>query len=453
MTYVQAIIAFFVALGPLVVAHELGHYGVARLCGVKVLRFSIGLGPVLWSRRFGPDQTEWAISLWPLGGYVKMLDAREENLDGLPPVDLSREFTHQNVWKRIAIVAAGPIANFVAAIVLLAGLFMVGVPDPATTLRAVLENSPAHQTGLRGADRIVAVNGKQVHGWTELRWEILQAALKSQKSVQLEVERIDSRRQLMQLSLASLSHADLEGNFLTKLGLELASPPAIFGSVVADGPAARAGFSIGDRIVSVNRQPVQDARDLMERVREAPGKTLQITGMSERGVAFERQVVPESVKSGETTVGRISVVFAGQPEMVTLQYGVFDALGKGVEKTWSIASLTVRVLGKMVIGEASLKNITGPVTIADFAGQSVRMGPASFISFIALISISLGVMNLLPIPVLDGGFLLYYSLEVLMGRPLSERIVDLTQRIGLGMLILLMSLALFNDIVRYLPKG
>jgi regulator of sigma E protease len=451
MDKLQALIAFFVALGPLVVAHELGHYGVARLCGVKVLRFSIGLGRVLWSRRYGPDQTEWAISLWPLGGYVKMLDAREESLDGLPPADLSREFTHQNVWKRIAIVAAGPIANFVLAITLLTGLFMVGVPDPATTLRAVLENSAAHQAGLRGGDRIVAVNDQPVLGWTEMRWEILQAALQPQTRVQLQVQRTGSGRVQLELPLAGLSHSDLEGNFLTKLGLELASPPAVLGTVMADGPAARAGFMLGDKVLTVNRQPVQDARDLIDLVKNAPGKNLLIGGVSDKGRAFERQVVPESVKLEQGSVGRIAVAFAGQPESVTLRYGLLPAIGKGVEKTWSISTLTLKVLGKMLVGQASLKNITGPLTIADFAGQSVRMGPASFISFVALISISLGVMNLLPIPVLDGGFLLYYSLEVLMGRPLPERIADMAQRIGIGMLVLLMSVALFNDVTRYLP--
>ncbi len=470
MNLLQSTLAFIFALGPLVVVHELGHYLVARLCGVKVLRFSVGLGKVIWSRRFGADQTEWAISAWPLGGYVKMLDVREIEYSDkhslISAGDLKREFTNQTVWKRIAIVAAGPIANFLLAIGLLAFLFMHGVPEPATVLRDVLVQTPAHLAGFRGGDKVLAVNDHALTGWSELRWELLQAALQQNGAAKVSVLRKSAAAESapieLQLPLSSLSVKDLEGDFLTPLGLEIARPPAILGKAIPGGPAERAGFQAGDRILTIDNKPVSDAQDLVETIRAAPGKTLSLAGKSANGTDFVRQVQTEVVESKDSNkennkenkegkLGRIQIEISSAPSMVVIKQDLGPAIAKGAQKTWDISALTLKIFGQMLIGQASWKNVTGPLTIADYAGQSARLGWESFLGFIALISISLGVMNLLPIPVLDGGFLLYYSLEVLMGRPLPERIGEIAQRIGLALLVMLMSVAIVNDVIRLLP--
>jgi regulator of sigma E protease len=452
MTLLQTLIAFILALGVLIVVHELGHYWVARWCGVKVLRFSVGMGKIVFSRRVGPDQTEWAISALPFGGYVKMLDAREQDLSNLPAEDLKREFTRQNVWKRIAIVAAGPLANFVLAIAVFAGLYSYGVPEPTPRLRAVAENTAAYQAGLRGGELITAVNGEAVQIWSDLRWKLLQAAIEKMP-VQLDVERPNAGPStgksvdMITLRTDSISTADLESDFLAKLGIDLARPKAVLGKILPDGAAMQAGLREGDVIVAVNDVPVSDGLAFVELIRAAPGKPLAVTGL--RGQQeFSATVIPEMHTVNERSIGRIKAEVPMAPEMITVSDGPLTALGKAVQRTWDTSVLTLKMLGKMLIGEVSWKNITGPITIADYAGQTARIGLISYLSFIAFISISLGVMNLLPIPVLDGGHLLYYSLEVLTGRPVPEKVGEIAQRAGVGILMTLMAVAVFNDIVR-----
>ncbi|MGB6054397.1 MAG: RIP metalloprotease RseP [Burkholderiaceae bacterium] len=451
MTLLQTILAFLVALGILVTIHELGHYTVARLCGVKVLRFSVGMGKVVWSRRFGRDQTEWAISILPLGGYVKMLDAREADLAGLPPQDLQREFTRQSVWRRIAIVAAGPLANFLLAIALFAGLYVNGIPEPIPKLRAVPEHSLAYQAGLRGGEVVTAVNGQPVRIWSDLRWRLAQLALE-QKPAELDVLRPlaggAAAPASVSLRLATLTPEQLEGDFLTTLGIELGRPPATIGKVLADGPGQRAGLLEGDLIESVNGVAVADGLAFVDLVRAAPGKALHLEGMrGQRQAAWD--VTPEAqTGAGGETIGRIRVEVALAPEMAVASDPPLTALWRASQRTWDTSVLTLKMLGKMIVGQVSWKNITGPITIADYAGQTARTGMISYISFIAFVSISLGVMNLLPIPVLDGGLLLYYSLEVLTGKPVSERFGEAAQRAGIGILMTLMAVAVFNDVVR-----
>jgi regulator of sigma E protease len=453
MILIQTILAFFVVLGTLVVVHELGHYWVARWCGVKVLRFSVGMGKVIFSRRFGPDQTEWAVSALPLGGYVKMLDAREQDLANLSAEDLKREFTRQTVWRRIAIVAAGPIANFLLAILIFAGLYSYGIPEPTTKLRAVPERSIAYQAGLRGGELITAVNGEPVEIWSDLRWKLIQLAVEK-KPAQLDVQHPNpgpSAGNLLDtviVPMDSLAAEDLEGDFLGKLGLDLARPKAVLGKILPGGPAHHAGLQEGDLILDVNGAPVADGLAFVEMVRASPGKPLMIGGVRAGRQEFNVTVIPQTQIKDGRTFGRIQAEVPMMPEMIIAGAPPLKALGKAAQKTWDTSALTVKMLGKMLIGEVSLKNITGPITIADYAGQTARVGPISFLSFIAFISISLGVMNLLPIPVLDGGLLLYYSLEVLTGRPVSERFGDIAQRAGLGILMTLMVVAVFNDIVR-----
>jgi regulator of sigma E protease len=452
MNLLQTLISFLVVLGTLVIVHELGHYLVARWCDVKVLRFSVGMGKIVWSRRFGRDQTEWAISILPLGGYVKMLDAREQDLQDLPAEDLRREFTRQSVWKRIAIVAAGPISNFLLAIVVFAGLYIHGIPEPTPRLRAVPQQTVAFDAGLRGGELITAVNGEPVRIWSDLRWKLLQFAI-DKRSVKLDTERrnpADTSGKLVgvvTLKLDSLSTRDLEGDFLAKLGIDLARPRAVLGHVMPEGAGARAGLREGDRVVAIDGRAIDDGLAFVEFVRKSPGKPLAVSVIRD-GEEVHLTVTPESKKQGEQTIGRIQVEVPLAPEMVVASDPPGTALAKGVMHTWDTSVLTLKMLGKMLIGQVSWKNITGPITIADYAGQTARIGMVSFLSFIAFISISLGVMNLLPIPVLDGGLLLYYSLEVLTGRPVSERFGEIAQRAGLGILVTLMVIAVFNDIVR-----
>lgn len=443
MNFFQTAIAFVLALGPLIIFHELGHYLVARWCGVKVLRFSIGMGRVVWSRKFGPDQTEWAVSALPLGGYVKMLDARET--DGpIHPADKGREFTSQPVGKRIAIVAAGPIANFLLAIVLYAGLNMVGVPEIASRMRAPEAGTAAAAAGFERGDRVLAVNGEEITSWGELRIELMQAVM-DKGGASLRVERGNERFQL-DLPAARFAGLDLDSDIPSRLGFAVYQPPAELNTVIAGGIAEKAGLKAGDLVVSANGKPLGDLRDLVDTIRNHGGKPLALH-VARGEQRFDTTLVPEADPA--TGQGRIGIGLKA-PELVTVSSGPVEATAKAVQKTWDMSVMTVRMIGKMIIGEVSLRNVTGPITIADYAGQTAKAGAVVFLGFIAFISISLGVMNLLPIPVLDGGHLLYYLVEVLTGRPLPERIGEYAQRAGLGLLVMLMALAVFNDVVRLL---
>lgn len=463
MNLLQTLVAFIVCLGTLVTIHELGHYLVARWCGVKVLRFSVGMGKVVWSRRYGPDQTEWVISALPLGGYVKMLDAREGNLAGLPEADLQREFTRQSVWKRIAIVAAGPLANFLLAIVLFAGLYMYGVQEPASkvsvqpTAGESKGASAAWVAGVRSGDLITAVNGQSVAAWSDLRWQLIQGVINT-SDVQLSVERAGQGHYNFVLPAVLLAGLDVEGDVPGDLGLGMARPLPVVQQVIAGGPAARAGLLADDLLLAVDGTPVADGIAFIEIIRGAAGRTVQVQ-VRRAGQELTLAMVPQgevqpAAKGGKdkgtVTVGKISAYIALAPDMIKVVSSPPAAVLKAVQRVWETSVLSVKMVGKMLIGEASLKNVTGPLTIADYAGQTARAGVASYLGFIAFISISLGVMNLLPIPVLDGGHLLYYSLEVLTGRSVPERFGGIAQRFGIGLLLTLMLLAVFNDVVRLL---
>ena len=449
MEFLRTVVAFIVVIGVLVIIHELGHYLVARWCGVKVLRFSVGLGKVIWSRRVGPDQTEWAISMLPLGGYVKMLDARESDPGELSDADAAREFTRQPVWKRMAIVAAGPLANFLLAIALFAALYTHGVPEPVSHVR-VAPGSVAEIAGMKSGDAVTAVNGEAVSAWSEMRWRLLQSAISGQ-AARVELARSDARGDRVSseiiLPLSHITGDDLDSHLLDHLGLDLARPPAQLGQIMAGGPAERAGLQSGDLILQMNGEPVPDGVAFVERLQAAPGQAVQLDGLRS-GQAFSVTVTPQPERVGDRTVGRIRAQVDMSAATTLVQASVPEAIARATQKTWDTSVMTVTMLGKMLIGEASLKNITGPITIADYAGQTARIGWISFLSFMAFISISLGIMNLLPIPVLDGGHLLYYSLELFSGRPVSERVGAIAQRAGIGLLVMLMAVAMFNDIAR-----
>lgn len=453
MNFLMAVLAFIGSMGSLVVLHELGHYLVARACNVKVLRFSVGMGKVVWSRRVGPDRTEWAISALPLGGYVEMLDARGQDLSGLTEAELKREFTRQNVWARIAIAGAGPAANFLVAILLYAGLYMHGVEEPSSKI-AVASGTPAYAAGLRGGDVVTAINGHETAVWSDVRWQVIQAAV-DRSDARVDVRRAAGGPVSLVLPASVLTALDLDTDVMDKLGFDVARPPPTLNQVLPGGAAARAGLQAGDLMVSVDGKPIGDGIDFITAIRASAGKTVTI-GLRRAGRYLELPVTPDSdtVKradgKGTETVGKISVYPALAPDMIDVASPPFTAIGKAAGKVWDTSALTLKMIGKMVVGQASLKNITGPITIADYAGQAAHVGWLPYLSFVAFISISLGVMNLLPIPVLDGGHLLYYSLEVLTGRPVPERFADMSRRLGVGLLAALIVLALFNDVTRLL---
>lgn len=450
MIVLQTISAFIVALSVLIVVHELGHYWVARLCNVKVLRFSLGMGKIVFSRRFGPDQTEWALSILPMGGYVKLLDARTEDLSTLTPEERKREFTGKSVWCRIAIVAAGPMSNFLLAIFLLAGLYMNGVPEPLAKLRAVPENTVAWDAGLRGGERIVGINGLPSSSWQDVRWKLVEA-LMGDLPVVLEVQQAgsDDKGISKTVALPIRQHrvGELNAAFLDGFGLALARPPAIVGKVKPDGPAAKAGLKASDHIIRINGVPLVDGLDFIHQVRDSPGNPLVLSVIRDSR-NIELTVVPEGHDEKGMVIGRIQAEIPIVPEMIIVQHGFFSAFGKGAVKAWETTALTLKMLGRMFTGKVSIKNITGPIAIADYAGQTARAGLIRYLYFIAFISISIGVMNLLPIPVLDGGLLLYYAVEAVSGRTISERAGGIAQRVGLALLALLLVVAVFNDLSR-----
>jgi regulator of sigma E protease len=449
MSLINTIVAFLVALGLLILFHELGHYWVARWCGVKVLRFSIGFGKPLFMRRSrGPDQTEWVVAALPLGGFVRMLDEREAPVAAN---ERHRAFNTQNVWKRIAIVAAGPIANFLLAIAVYAGLYMVGVVEARPVLGKPVADSVAERAGLRAGDTIEAVNGQPVRTWNDARWAMLDGVV-AKRSETLSV--VDERNQVrtIRLDLSSATLDERAGDPLAQLGIRGYSPPAVVGAVLPDGPAATAGLRVGDRIQRINGELVGDFRELMQAVRANPDRAIEVE-LERDGARRTVSITPRVDGTGARKAARIGIGAAtdspiGPRLTIEEKYGFFEALGRGAVKTWDMSLFSLRMLWKMVTGDLSWRNLSGPVTIADYAGQSAALGILPYLTFIALVSISLGVLNLLPIPVLDGGHLLYYSIEVVKGSPLSDRVMEFGQRIGMMLLLGLMVFAFYNDINR-----
>lgn len=445
-----SLLAFLVAVMLLVVFHELGHYWVARWCKVKVLRFSVGFGKVIYAKRFAGGETEWVLSAIPLGGYVKMLDEREGEV---AVEELPRAFNRQTPLRRMAIVVAGPLANLLLAIVLYFALFMHGVPDLKPIVGEIKPNSAAAQAGLKIRDVISSVNGVVTPSWQAVRWALLDAVLQ-RETVTLQVQTAQGQMINRPLLVQGLSANDLDGDFLEKLGLQLYRPPIlpVIGKLVIGGVAETAGLNVQDRIVSINGQAVWVWEDVVQFIRSHPGQTL-VLGVARAGLRLSITVVPDSVNESGKAVGRIGVApFVDRSVLdsmlITINYSVNQAVREAVRKTWETAVISLKMMVKMVMGEASLKNLSGPITIADYAGQSAQMGMVAYVGFLALISISLGVLNLLPIPLLDGGHLLYYSAELIKGSPVSERVWQVGQNIGIAMLVTMMAFALFNDISR-----
>jgi regulator of sigma E protease len=444
------LLAFVGAIALLVVFHEFGHYWVARRCGVKVLRFSLGFGNVIYSKRFANSDTEWVISSVPLGGYVKMVDEREEDV---APEDLPYAFNRKPVLQRMAIVVAGPLANFLLAIVLYWGLFVHGVPGLKPKLGDVPLGTPAAIAQMQTGETILSINGEPVPSWQELHWVLLELALK-RGEVKIDAQNAGGMPLIHLLDMNGLEAKDLDGDFLDKLGLHLYQPVVlpVIGDVVEGSVAQRAGLQKGDHILRANGAAMQRWMDVVDVIRAHPGQAVQLD--VQRGTSvLQITVVPQAVAESGKTAGKIGAgpkvdEAAWQAMFTEVSYGPLDALTQSLRKTWETSVISLEMMGKMVMGEVSMKNLGGPITIADYAGQSAKMGVVAYLSFLALISISLGVLNLLPVPLLDGGHLLYYVAELLKGSPASELAWEIGQKIGIALLGTLMVFAIYNDINR-----
>jgi len=450
----QHLLAFLFAVGLLVTVHEFGHYWAARRLGFKVLRFSVGFGKPLWKRVAGADRTEYVLAAIPLGGYVKLLDEREAPVD---PAEVSRAFNRRPHWQRIVVLFAGPAFNVIFAVLLLAVLFWVnGLTQVRAMVGDVLPDSPASRAGLASGDEILRMDGVTVNDQSDAVMGLLEqmtgdgrvalvvrsAAGQTREAV-LDVPDSTERRRLTEPE-----------NLLHGLGFGFWRPPlpAVVGSVTPGGPAAQAGVQAGDEILAVNGTAVASFEELQRRTLEHAGDNV-LLAIRRAGADVTARVEVQAVDEGGRRSGRIGITSLRSaslpPAMVRhTEVGPLQAFAMGATEAWRMTSLQARVFWKMIQGHVSLKNLSGPLTIAEFAGDTARSGPSEFAGFLVLISLSLGFLNLLPIPILDGGQIVYQLVEWIKGSPLSERAQAVGQQLGIGLLVLMMGVALFNDILR-----
>jgi regulator of sigma E protease len=437
---------FILAIGVLVAFHEFGHYWVARRCGVRVLRFSIGFGKPIWTRR-AADGVEWSVSAIPLGGYVKMLDGREADV---PPEQAHEAFNHQPVGKRALIVAAGPAFNFLLAAAFYWVVFVLGVQGMKSVIATPPSGTLAADAGLQAGDTVLSVAGQATPTWQVLHTELIDRAL-DQQTVQAEVLSAQGEQRQVALDLGKV-RVDPEVLF-TDLGLRPYDPPvpALIAEVVPGQPAALAGFRAGDRLLSANGDTIGSWQQWAAWVRERPGEVVSVA-FERNGVEQQRELILADIE-GQGRFGASVAMPADLWQDLRAEHrlSVLAAAPAAVAQTWQMSALTLKMLWRMVLGEVSLKNVSGPIQIAQVAGFSAQVGLVSFLSFMAVVSVSLGVLNLLPVPMLDGGHLLYFGVEAVKGSPVSERVLEAGTRVGLLFLVALMSLAFYNDIVRLIP--
>lgn len=446
------LVAFMVALGILIIVHEFGHYWVARKVGVKVLRFSVGFGKAIWRRRWGEDQTEFVISAIPLGGYVRMLDETEGKV---APEEAHRAFNRQSLPRRMAVVVAGPLFNLAFAVFAFWLVYMIGIEGLRPVVGKVVPQSLAAEAGFQSGDELIRIDGKPVQTWGEHRMYLFRRALDRAKvTFQVRTAKGEQYHRVIDLSKIPISRIDA-GLVSQGIGLYPFMPalPAILKEVAEGDPAADAGIRPGDHITHVDNEPVKNWQQFALAIRARPEQAITLTLIRD-GVEKIFSVTPRAEQVNDKTIGLIGV----RPELPVLpeemraviRYGPVKSMQTAVAQTWNMSMLTLEMLYRMLKLEISAKNISGPLTIAQVAGHTARMGIDRYLMFLALVSISLGVLNLLPIPVLDGGHLMYYCIEAIRGRPLPENLQLIGQKVGIALLILLMSLAFYNDIIRML---
>ena len=459
-TVLSSIFFFIVALGILITIHEFGHYWVARKMGVKVLRFSIGFGKPLWTHHGKVDNTEYVIAAIPLGGYVKMLDEREA---AVAPHELHRAFNRQPLWSRFAIVFAGPLFNFLLAIIVYWAIFIIGISGLKPVVGMLTPNSIAQRGGFQVGDVIVEVNGNTTPTWEVVVLAMLDKALE-QEAVTVKVRDADQRAVMRNLNFTTITGSDLDqGNLLESIGITPSRPalPAVVGQLERGGPAEQAGLQVGDKIIAVDGQPIPDWDTWVAYVRPRANQVIHVAiermhGQSVIGESREHQtfnVRPVPVVTKDGTIGRIGVGVKVPDELPAelqsiLRYSPGEAIIPAVIKTWDMSILTLRMLSKMITGMLSATNLSGPISIAQYAGSSANAGLVAFLGFLAIVSVSLGVLNLLPIPLLDGGHLMYYLIEAVKGSPVSDDVQILGQRVGIALLGTLMIFAFYNDLTR-----
>ncbi|MCG8044565.1 MAG: sigma E protease regulator RseP [Candidatus Thiodiazotropha endolucinida] len=446
------LVSFIVALAILIAVHEFGHFWVARKLGVKVLRFSIGFGRALWRRTSVVDGTEYVIAAIPLGGYVKMLDEREAPVEA---EEQHRAFNRQSLGVRSAIVVAGPLFNFLFAILAFWLIFVTGDTGLKPIVGEVEGGSIAEQAGFTRGDEILAVADQPTPTWESVVYVMLSEALDT-PNLAVGVRSQTGMEHIYRVASDGLSGLAEDGMLLQNLGLTPDRPtlPPVIGEVLDGEPAALAGLKSGDRIVTVDGVDVVDWSDWVNYVRKRPGQNLDLE-VDRNGDYIALSVTPLMIEGDGESYGRIGASVDVPDDLMddyraVVKYGPIDAIGQSLYKTWDLSLLMLRMLGKMIIGEVSVKNLSGPISIADYAGKSASYGISYFLKFLAVVSVSLGVLNLLPIPVLDGGHLFFFLIEGIKGRPLSDQFMEQGQKIGLLILLAIMSLAFYVDINRFL---